>query len=47
MCVIIGEEFGYIDVDWFEFVWIVDFLIYEKDEEIGEIDFEYNLFFML
>ncbi|WP_417249377.1 aspartate--tRNA ligase [Celeribacter sp.] len=32
--------------DSFQFAWIVDFPIYEKDEETGEIDFEHNPFSM-
>jgi len=30
----------------FEFAWIVDFPIYERDEETGEVDFEHNPFSM-
>ncbi|WP_289036418.1 aspartate--tRNA ligase [uncultured Roseibium sp.] len=44
--VIIGEELGLTDLDKFEFAWIVDFPIYEKDEDTGEIDFEHNPFSM-
>jgi aspartyl-tRNA synthetase len=32
--------------DRFAFAWIVDFPIYEKDEETGKIDFEHNPFSM-
>ncbi len=37
------------DANWaaqFKFAWIVDFPIYEKDEESGAIDFEHNPFSM-
>lgn len=44
--VIIGEELGHTDKNSFEFAWIVDFPIYERDEETGEIDFEHNPFSM-
>ncbi|MDF1728710.1 MAG: aspartate--tRNA ligase [Sulfitobacter sp.] len=43
---VIGEELGLIDKDRFAFAWIVDFPIYEKDEETGRIDFEHNPFSM-
>ncbi|KIN75111.1 Aspartyl-tRNA synthetase [Sulfitobacter noctilucae] len=43
---IIGEELGLTDQDRFAFAWIVDFPIYEKDEETGKIDFEHNPFSM-
>ncbi|WP_299618292.1 aspartate--tRNA ligase [uncultured Tateyamaria sp.] len=43
---VIGEELGLTDQDRFAFVWIVDFPIYEKDEETGRIDFEHNPFSM-
>tara|TARA_R100000789_G_scaffold49043_1_gene49431 strand:- start:54 stop:1838 length:1785 start_codon:yes stop_codon:yes gene_type:complete len=43
---VIGEELGLTDQDRFAFAWIVDFPIYEKDEETGEIDFEHNPFSM-
>ncbi|MAI17616.1 MAG: aspartate--tRNA ligase, partial [Marinovum sp.] len=43
---VIGEELGLIDHDRFAFAWIVDFPIYEKDEETGKIDFEHNPFSM-
>ena len=42
----IGEELGLSDTDRFAFAWIVDFPIYEKDEETGKIDFEHNPFSM-
>ncbi|MCV2893559.1 aspartate--tRNA ligase [Lentibacter sp. XHP0401] len=43
---VIGEELGLTDKDRFAFCWIVDFPIYEKDEESGKIDFEHNPFSM-
>ena len=43
---VIGEELGLTDIDRFAFAWIVDFPIYEKDEETGKIDFEHNPFSM-
>ena len=43
---VIGEELGLTDNDRFAFTWIVDFPIYEKDEETGKIDFEHNPFSM-
>ena len=43
---VIGEELGLTDLDRFAFAWIVDFPIYEKDEETGAVDFEHNPFSM-
>lgn len=43
---VIGEELGLIEKDRFAFAWIVDFPIYESDEESGKIDFEHNPFSM-
>ena len=43
---VIGEELNLIDKDRFAFAWIVDFPIYEADEETGKIDFEHNPFSM-
>ena len=42
----IGEELGITEHDRFAFAWIVDFPIYEKDDETGNIDFEHNPFSM-
>ncbi|MEM7056762.1 MAG: aspartate--tRNA ligase [Pseudomonadota bacterium] len=42
----IGNELNLIDKDRFAFAWIVDFPIYERDEETGKIDFEHNPFSM-
>ncbi len=43
---VIGEELGLTDLNRFAFAWIVDFPIYEQDEETGRIDFEHNPFSM-
>ncbi|MEC7763470.1 MAG: aspartate--tRNA ligase [Pseudomonadota bacterium] len=43
---VIGEELGLTDMDRFAFAWIVDFPMYEKDEETGDIDFSHNPFSM-
>ncbi len=43
---VIGEELGLTEKDRFAFAWIVDFPIYEQDEETGKIDFEHNPFSM-
>ncbi|WP_226624153.1 aspartate--tRNA ligase [Alloyangia pacifica] len=43
---VIGAELGLTETDRFAFAWIVDFPIYEKDDETGEIDFEHNPFSM-
>jgi aspartyl-tRNA synthetase len=41
-----GEEFGLIDKGRFEFCWIVDFPMYEWNEEEKKIDFSHNPFSM-
>ena len=43
---VIGDELGLTDTNRFAFAWIVDFPIYERDEETGKIDFEHNPFSM-
>ncbi|MGB7269058.1 MAG: aspartate--tRNA ligase [Albidovulum sp.] len=43
---VIGEELGLTDKNRFAFAWIVDFPIYERDEESGKVDFEHNPFSM-
>ncbi|SFL25212.1 aspartate--tRNA ligase [Shimia haliotis] len=43
---VIGEELGLTDKNRFAFAWIVDFPIYEADEETGKVDFEHNPFSM-
>jgi aspartyl-tRNA synthetase len=42
----VGRELGLIDENRFAFAWIVDFPMYEKDEETGKIDFSHNPFSM-
>ncbi|EPX81525.1 aspartate--tRNA ligase [Litoreibacter arenae] len=42
----IGNELGLTDQDRFAFAWIVDFPMYEADEESGKIDFSHNPFSM-
>ncbi len=43
---VIGQELGLTQTDRFAFAWIVDFPIYEREDETGEIDFEHNPFSM-
>jgi aspartyl-tRNA synthetase len=42
----IGNQLKLIDEEVFAFAWIVDFPMYEKDEEEGTIDFSHNPFSM-
>ncbi|MBO6885672.1 MAG: aspartate--tRNA ligase [Marivita sp.] len=42
----IGNELGLTETDRFAFAWIVDFPMYEKDEESGKVDFSHNPFSM-
>ena len=42
----IGDTLGLTDTNRYAFAWIVDFPIYERDEETGKIDFEHNPFSM-
>ena len=42
----IGEELGLIDKNRFELCWIVDFPMYERNEEEKRIDFSHNPFSM-
>ncbi|NNC73760.1 MAG: aspartate--tRNA ligase [Sphingomonadaceae bacterium] len=42
----LGEELGLIDENVFKFCWIVDFPMYEYDEELTKIDFSHNPFSM-
>jgi len=44
--VAIGEELGLTNTDSFEFAWIVDFPMYERDAETGKVDFSHNPFSM-
>ncbi|MEM6904549.1 MAG: aspartate--tRNA ligase, partial [Pseudomonadota bacterium] len=43
---VIGEELGLTQKDRFDFCWIVDFPMYEKDPETGALDFSHNPFSM-
>ena len=43
---VIGAELNLTDKNRFAFAWIVDFPIYERDDETGKIDFEHNPFSM-
>ena len=42
----IGRELKLTDTERFAFAWVVDFPLYERDEETGEVDFEHNPFSM-
>jgi aspartyl-tRNA synthetase len=42
----IGEELGLVEEGAFRFCWIVDFPMYERDEETGAIIFSHNPFSM-
>ena len=42
----IGQELGLIEESVFRFCWIVDFPMYELNEETGRIDFSHNPFSM-
>ncbi len=42
----LGEELGLIDPKRFEFCWIVDFPMYEFNEDTGRIEFSHNPFSM-
>lgn len=42
----IGQDLNLIKKDCFEFCWIVDFPMYERDAETGEINFSHNPFSM-
>jgi aspartyl-tRNA synthetase len=44
--VVIGEELGLTDRERFAFAWIVDFPMFERDPDTGEIDFSHNPFSM-
>jgi aspartyl-tRNA synthetase len=43
---VIGRELGLTDEDRFEFAWIVDFPMFERDPDTGAIDFSHNPFSM-
>jgi len=42
----IGRELGLTKEGVFEFCWVIDFPMYERDEETGQIDFSHNPFSM-
>ncbi len=42
----IGEELGLVREDEYNFCWVVDFPMFEYDEEAGRIDFSHNPFSM-
>lgn len=42
----IGEELGLFDYNSFKLCWIVDFPMYEENDETGEIEFSHNPFSM-
>ena len=42
----VGEQLGLIDPNRFEFCWIVDFPMFEYDEDAKKIDFSHNPFSM-
>ncbi|MEM7075083.1 MAG: aspartate--tRNA ligase [Pseudomonadota bacterium] len=44
--VTIGEELNLTERDRFAFCWVVDFPMYEADEETGAVDFSHNPFSM-
>jgi aspartyl-tRNA synthetase len=42
----LGQDLDLIEPDVFKFCWIVDFPMYERDEETGKIEFSHNPFSM-
>ncbi|MEE8505922.1 MAG: aspartate--tRNA ligase, partial [Kiloniellales bacterium] len=42
----LGEELELIEADTFRFCWIVDYPMYEMDEEAGKVEFSHNPFSM-
>jgi aspartyl-tRNA synthetase len=42
----LGQDLDLIEQNCFKFCWIVDFPMYEQDEETGKIDFSHNPFSM-
>lgn len=42
----VGTELGLVDENRFEFVWLVDFPMFELNEETGLVDFSHNPFSM-
>lgn len=43
---VIGDELNLTDKNRFAFAWIVDFPIFERDDETGKLDFDHNPFSM-
>jgi aspartyl-tRNA synthetase len=43
---VIGEELGLTDLNRFAFAWIIDFPMYQKNDETGGFEFEHNPFSM-
>ena len=43
---VIGDELGLTEQNRFAFAWIVDFPIYQQDDETGALDFDHNPFSM-
>ena len=43
---VIGKELGLTVEDRFDFAWIIDFPMYERDEDTGRLDFSHNPFSM-
>jgi len=46
MRVWLGENLGLLEKDVYRFAWIVDFPMYEENDETGEIEFSHNPFSM-
>ena len=42
----IGEDLGFIEPDAYRFCWVVDYPMYERGEQTGEIEFSHNPFSM-
>jgi aspartyl-tRNA synthetase len=42
----LGEELDVVEKNAYRFCWVVDFPMYERDEETGKIDFSHNPFSM-
>ncbi len=42
----VGQDLGLIEEGTFKFCWIVDFPMFERDEETGKLDFSHNPFSM-
>lgn len=42
----LGARLGLIETDAFRFCWVVDFPMYEHNEELGRVDFSHNPFSM-